>query len=279
MALSHTFSCTVADGTNTALVRPSDWNNGHIIGSGTSAYGLVPVGGVINWAGLIASVPTGYLVCDGSSLLIASYLDLYNAMTNNGSISPPFGYADATHFYLPDLRDKFVVGGNSDSSNKVKSNIRGSLEQSIAVTGVTLTHDGSVANHTGLTHAGVSVADHAALSHVAISIADHPSTQYTGTVGPHATYANFHTSGASTTAAITASTHAVTWPSQTTISHNISINLTGTNSTHAAMTHTITQPADHGTAGTVTHSFTAPAQHVSSIVPAFLAMPFIIRYA
>jgi microcystin-dependent protein len=271
MALSHTFSCTVADGTNTALVRPSDFNAPHTIDAGTAAYGLIPIGGVVNWAGLIANVPSGYLVCDGTSLLRAgTYADLF------AQVGVIFGSADGTHFNLPDLRDKFVVGGNQDSASVVKSNIRGSLEQSITATGITLTHDGSVADHTGLSHTGVALSDHPDLSHAALGIADHPSLQLTGTIANQATVGRSGTNAASP--AVSASAHAVTWPSIAAITHNISVGA-GTHMGTAYGHHDITQPSDHGTAGTVTHSFTPPTQHASSIVPAFLAMAFIIRFA
>jgi len=270
MTLSHTFSATVADGTVTAVVRPSDWNAGHTIAAGTSGYGLIPIGGVVNWAGLIANVPAGWLICNGANLLRAgTYADLF------GAIGVIFGSADGTHFYLPDLRDKFVVGASQDDTVP-KSNIRGSLEQSITVTGVTLTHNGSVADHTGLTHAGVAIDNHPDLSHAALGIADHPSLQLTGTVGNQATVGRSGTNAASP--AVSVSTHAVTWPSIAAITHNVSVGA-GTHASTAYGTHGITQPNAHGAAGTVSHSFTPPTQHAASIVPAFLAMAFIIRYA
>ena len=272
--LSHTFSCTVADGTNTALVRPSDWNAGHLVGAGTSAYGLIPIGGVVNWAGLIANVPAGWLVCDGTEYSTTTYANLYAAI---GAI---FGSGTGT-FKVPDLRDKFVVGANQDSSGVPKANIRGSLEQSITATGITLTHNGSIANHTGLTHGGASVGNHPDLTHAAISIADHPSTSMTIGVGAHATatHRSVRTSAGNSITAITSftSTHAVTGATQAAITHNVSAG-PGTHVGTTYGTHAITQADAHGTAGAVTHSFTAPSDHTSSIVPAFLAMAFIIRY-
>jgi microcystin-dependent protein len=276
MSLSHTFSCTVADGTNTAVVRPSDWNAGHVIAAGTSDYGLVPVGGLAVWAGLVASPPTGWFVCDGSEKSTATYAGLYAV------VGTMYGSGSGT-FKLPDLRDKFVVGANQDSSGVPKSNIRGSLEQSIAVTGITLTHNGSVSDHTGLTHTGVAVGDHPALSHAAIGIADHAaiaSSALTLSIAPQATISNAATSAAANTIGVTASAHAWTGPSIPALTHTASTGAGGTAGwSHASVAHTgIAQPDAHGTAGTVTHSFTAPTQHTSSIVPSFLAMAYIIRY-
>lgn len=271
MALSHTFSCTISGSTVTNEVRPADWNAGHTIEDGTSGYGLVPVGGIVMWAGVIgtgdASIPDGWLLCDGDEYSTSTYAGLYSAI---GTI---FGSGTGT-FKVPDLRDKFVVGARQDDAGIPKANIRGSLEQSITVTGVTLTHDGSVADHTGLTHAGVSVAGHPDLSHAALAIADHPTLSLTISIGNQASAGRSGTAVASP--AVTASTHAWTNPTVPAVSHNISVGA-GTH-TSTALTHAVTQPNAHGTAGTVTHSFTAPSSHTSSIVPAFLAMNFIIRY-
>lgn len=50
------------------------------------------------------SAPSGYLMCDGSSVLRASYPDLFTA------IGTAFGAADGTHFNVPDLRGQFLRG-------------------------------------------------------------------------------------------------------------------------------------------------------------------------
>lgn len=76
------------------------------LGLGTAATAdaaqLVPAGTVITVA--MSSAPTGYLKCDGSSVLRATYADLFTA------IGTTFGSADGTHFTLPDLRGEFVRG-------------------------------------------------------------------------------------------------------------------------------------------------------------------------
>ena len=59
----------------------------------------IPVGGIIMWSGTIATIPSGWALCNGS----------------NGT---------------PDLRDKFVVGAHSDLSGVAKSNVEGSYNQS-----------------------------------------------------------------------------------------------------------------------------------------------------
>lgn len=268
MTLSHAFSCGVADGTVTAVVRPVDWNAAHTVEAGTAGYGLIPVGGVIHWGGLIASMPSGYVLCDGASLLrVGTYANLYAAI---GSI---FGSADGDHFNVPDLRDKFIVGGKQDDASVVKSNIRGSLEQSITVTGVTLTHDGSISDHTGLTHAGAALS-HPDLTHSALGIDNHAANTFSITMADHAVYASINSKGGANIAVDPA--HTITQPTRPAITHTIT--QAGTH-TATALTHSLTQAAAHGAAGVVAHSFTAPASHTASIVPAFLALAMAIRYA
>jgi hypothetical protein len=55
-------------------------------GAGT---GLIPVGGIVMWAGLTTNIPTGYALCDGGT---------YNAQVT------------------PDLRDRFVVGAGDTNA-------------------------------------------------------------------------------------------------------------------------------------------------------------------
>jgi microcystin-dependent protein len=63
---------------------------------------LIPPGSIIMWT--LDSPPTGFLECDGSSLLRASYGNLYS------NIGIRFGNVDGVHFNLPDLRGYFIRG-------------------------------------------------------------------------------------------------------------------------------------------------------------------------
>lgn len=81
--------------TKGALANPV-WSNGD-----------VPIGGIIMWSGTIATVPTGYQLCDG---------------TNS----------------TPDLRNLFVVGANADSGGVAKSTITGSAVQSGGSTSISV---------------------------------------------------------------------------------------------------------------------------------------------
>lgn len=101
------------------------------------SYGLIPSGGIILWSGTIATIPTGWYLCNGS----------------NGT---------------PDLRNLFVVGANADSGGVAKSTITGSALQSGGSTTIDLTQipahtHGSVANQSssvyGVNGGGVSKPD------------------------------------------------------------------------------------------------------------------------
>lgn len=63
---------------------------------------MTTIGCIVPYAGGI--LPAGWLSCDGSSLLRASYPDLFAAI---GTI---WGSVDSAHFNLPDLRGRTLVG-------------------------------------------------------------------------------------------------------------------------------------------------------------------------
>jgi len=68
----------------------------------------VPPGlGPLPWAGAVA--PTGWLLCEGQSLLVSTYPDLFAA------IGYTYGGAGA-NFNIPDTRGRFVLGKNNTGS-------------------------------------------------------------------------------------------------------------------------------------------------------------------
>ncbi|MES2367794.1 MAG: phage tail protein [Pseudomonadota bacterium] len=75
----------------------------------TAIHSATPAGVVLPYAG--ATAPTGYLLCDGSSVLRADYPDLFTA------ISTTFGSADGTHFNVPDMRGRAAVGVGTNTWN------------------------------------------------------------------------------------------------------------------------------------------------------------------
>ena len=82
---------------------------------------MTPLGVVQMWAGKISSIPENYRLCDGQMLKIDEYSELYEVLgdtfnqasmpNNNSWVQPSSGM-----FRLPDLRQRFVVG--YDSNNK-----------------------------------------------------------------------------------------------------------------------------------------------------------------
>ena len=65
----------------------------------------VPAGSIIPFAGPDTSVPTGWMVCDGSAISRSTYANLYNV------IGVAWGTGDgSTTFNLPDLRGVFLRG-------------------------------------------------------------------------------------------------------------------------------------------------------------------------
>lgn len=93
----------------------------------------VPTGGILAWS--TESAPTGFLLCDGSAVLRATYSDL-NTLYAAATPSYPFGNGNGTTtFNVPDLRGRFPLG------------------VSTAGTGSTLGDDGGTIDHT---HTGPS---------------------------------------------------------------------------------------------------------------------------
>ena len=59
----------------------------------------IPSGCIVMWSGTIASIPSGWVLCNGSS-------------------------------GTPDLRDRFIIGASSDDASVAKTNITGALTKS-----------------------------------------------------------------------------------------------------------------------------------------------------
>ena len=79
------------------------------------AHGNVQLGNVgaitgeIKWFAF-KTAPTGYLVCNGANVSRTTYADLFKA------IGTTFGSGDgSTTFTLPDLRDRYVIGANTNA--------------------------------------------------------------------------------------------------------------------------------------------------------------------
>lgn len=69
---------------------------------------LAPVGTILPYGG--SAAPSGWLLCQGQSVLRATYPNLFAAIGTN------FGAADGTHFSLPDMRNRFPIGAGSSAA-------------------------------------------------------------------------------------------------------------------------------------------------------------------
>lgn len=69
----------------------------------------VPIGTILPFPG--TTIPDGYLLCSGTSLLRTDYPDLFKV------IGTTYGSADSTHFNLPNIKGKTIIGvDTSDTS-------------------------------------------------------------------------------------------------------------------------------------------------------------------
>lgn len=106
---------------------------GNLIGGTSPSVGF-PSGAIVMWSGLLANIPTGWLLCDGQ----------------NGT---------------PDLRDRFVRGA---AAGQDPGGTGGAATHSHA-DHAELAHAGTAVS----AHAGTAVADHPALTHSGCAVASH----------------------------------------------------------------------------------------------------------
>lgn len=101
------------------------------------------VGTIVPYGG--SSVPTGWLLCDGSAVSRSTYRTLFNA------ISTSFGSGDgSTTFNLPDLRGKAPYGVASSGTGSTLGGAFGAVDHTH--TGPSHTHTGPSHTHTGPSH-------------------------------------------------------------------------------------------------------------------------------
>jgi len=71
----------------------------------------VPIGVIMPFAGLEASLPSGYLLCDGAEVLVSQYPELYAIVGN--TYKGPDALLGLATFRLPDLRGSFPLGADN----------------------------------------------------------------------------------------------------------------------------------------------------------------------
>ena len=83
---------------------------------------VIPIGTILPFAGI--SIPSGYLLCDGSEILISTYSQLYSVIGYSYK-NPSYLLGQGT-FALPDLRGRFPLGAdNMNNYNTVPSKTGG----------------------------------------------------------------------------------------------------------------------------------------------------------
>jgi microcystin-dependent protein len=121
LTLNATTGSNVAISTSVTITGNLDMTSGsgRISANYLDVPNVTPVGGIVMWPGTVTNFPTGWQICNGAQLSIASYTALYNVLTNNGTIFPfgantnGSGSAGSTHFRLPNMIDRFVAGAGS----------------------------------------------------------------------------------------------------------------------------------------------------------------------
>ena len=147
----------------------------------------VPTATIVPWT--TASVPTGYLECNGQSVSRTTYAALY------AIISTTYGSDDGSSFSVPDLQDNVAVGKSGTknlastggantvsvaASGNVSTNVSGNVS-----TNVSGNVGGSVANHT-LTEAQLASHTHSgggANVHKAVTTPDGTQVASVSTTG------------------------------------------------------------------------------------------------
>ena len=94
--------------------------SGTVTGNTLVGVGAVPIGCVIMWAGSPSSPPTGYLLCDGSTLSrTGTYAALFAGIGTN------YGEGDAsTTFSIPNYVSKVPFGSGAGGSDPQPSDER-----------------------------------------------------------------------------------------------------------------------------------------------------------
>ncbi len=115
MASSYTATLPPPNTTGSTVFLTYDTSNNIGLGPSTTSGVLTPSGSIIMYGGV--SAPTGYLICDGTSYLIATYPALAVALFDSGTGNYAYGSADSSHFNVPDFRGVFPRGVDNGAGN------------------------------------------------------------------------------------------------------------------------------------------------------------------
>lgn len=124
-----------------------------------SGFDLFPVGSMMYWTGPTASIPAGWLLCDGSAVSRTTYANL-DAVFATSTPNYPYGSGDgSTTFNLPDCRGRALEQEGFTPTNSAKQ-LTGSETYTLLDSNiVTHSHTVNTHSHTGLdshTHTGTA---------------------------------------------------------------------------------------------------------------------------
>jgi hypothetical protein len=204
-------------------------------------------------AGKVTAMP-GYLPCDGSEQLIATYQQLYNVITTT------YGSATAGYFKLPLLN-------SSDNSPRM---LRGAVSNgNLAAQGGAMTHSHNVTNAVSSTALGGGGHSHNVPAQTLYASGDHGHSYNAGTSGNSSSLQNDARSSYTTTAYNNAAQHTHGWNAGNTDN-------TGWNHTHDANLGTVNTSGAHSHKLTVTQSNHSVS---GSNDPPYHLVRYYIRYA
>lgn len=176
----------------------------------TAATGILsPVGSIVQYVG--ASEPTNWKICNGQTLTIASYPDLYALLTTGGTVFPWGANPSGSTFVVPNFSGRVPVGKSADTEFDVLGETGGA--KTVVLTEANLAshnHTQNSHNHTQDAHNHTQNShNHTQDSH-GHTIDNHTHTNqgtFLGTTAAHAhnnttDYVAAGTNGASTTPTI-----------------------------------------------------------------------------
>lgn len=247
--------------------------------------------GVVSiWPAAAGSIPSGYLLCDGASYLRADYPDLF------AIIGTTFGAVDGTHFNVPNLKGRMVVGldaaqvefdtlaetgGAKTQTPSAHSVTQPSAHSNHVVTqpsAHTVTQPADHAAQVHSAHTGGAVSAHAVHTHETPFIDDdtHTLSTTSAVFGQGASRTRVWTGSFSSASG----SYPVAQVSDTTVGAH-TFTQPSAHSDHAALAHSGTAVSAH--AGTAVdahsaHTGTAVAAHSAlSVLPPYMALNFIIK--
>jgi microcystin-dependent protein len=213
-----------------------------------TAFDTDQIGTIKTFAG--STLPTNWMLADGSSLLRSSYPELFAA------IGTTYGAVDGTHFSLPDLRSKFVYGATSITG-------QGGTGGAAAVT--LSTAQMPVHNHGGATGS----------SSTGGQSADHSHSGGTDTQGSHthgfSMRSNLRKDGAGANPVIDniglAGSFNAGIPENAAGSHSHGVSVGGTSNDHSHSVPSLSIPSDGGSGGvTQSHENLPPYLRLAQII-------------